>query len=108
MTKEKFTPGEWHIWKDNSTIPFIFDKDGYAIACMCGKQKDYSVISCLEDYLEPEKVQANAHLIAAAPEMYALLKMISAPTTFMGAKTDEVLRTAIEAVLKKARGEENE
>ena len=100
MSNEKFTQGEWHIWKDKSTIPFIFGKDGYAIACMCGKQKDYSVIGCLDDYLEPEKVLANAYLIAAAPEMYECI---------CDALTDlqmlDGMRNHFEAVLKKARGQ---
>ena len=51
------------------------------------------------------KDDAESNLYATVPEMYALLKMIADPTTFMGAQTCEELRTAIEAVLKKARGE---
>lgn len=51
------------------------------------------------------KDDAESNLYAAASEMYTLLKMIADPTTFMGTQTCEELRTAIEAVLKKARGE---
>ena len=107
MSTEKFTPGEWHIWKDNSTIPFIFDKNGYAVACMCGKQHDdRKTISSIEDYLYPEEVKANAALIAAAPKMYALLSVIISPTAMMSKQfRDQNLRTAIESVLREARGE---
>lgn len=42
----------------------------------------------------------------AQAKMYALLKMISDPTTFMGAQTNETLRTVIENILTKARGED--
>ena len=64
---------------------------------------DYQLAVEVKRRMKREKAYAN--LFAAAPVMYALLKMIADPPTFMGAKTCEELRTAIEAVLKKARGE---
>ena len=96
MSEEKFTLGNWKV-SDQREIPnmnydySIVDDGGWYIA---------HIENC-----SLEEQEANAHLIAAAPVMYALLKMIADPATFMGAKTCEELRTAIEAVLKKARGE---
>lgn len=93
---EKFTPGNWKV-SDQREIPnmdydySIVDDGGWYIA---------HIENC-----SLKEQEANAHLIAAAPEMYALLKTIADPATFMGAQTNEALRTAIEVVLKKARGE---
>lgn len=107
MSNEKFTQGEWHIWKDNSTIPFIFGEDGDAVALMCGKQHyDFKTISRIDDYIEPEKVLSNAHLIAAAPEMYhALVDLVGKcrPGWREVNVSDETIEKALKA-LKKARG----
>lgn len=91
---EKFTQGEWD-W-------FISDNgDGFPII--------YSGDTDIAEVYLPngnsEQMLNNAALIAAAPEMYAMLKLMTEPT-FMGATIPQYLRTAIEAVLKKARGEE--
>lgn len=97
MKCEKFTPGEWvHcILGGEGGYPFVFEnKTGEGIASVFIQQGN------------TEKAIANAALIAAAPAMYALLKMISDPATFMGAQTNQSLRAAIENILTKARGEE--
>ena len=100
MSEEKFTPGKWEI-EERSAHSGSYSMYGFSIMtnkhriCMCQTDDDRNI----------PQMKANAHLISAAPEMYALLKMIADPTTFMGAQTCEELRTAINAVLKKARGE---
>ena len=102
MSNEKFTPGEWRR-------AFNMSRNGKTVRGLspCRIESGNGVVIA---FTVPQKSRqeqiANTNLIAAAPEMYALLKMIADPTTFMGAKTDEVLRTAIESVLKKARGEQ--
>lgn len=75
--KEKFTPGPWILgWKKNPLLfPFIWQENGFAVAKVCGKpsaklENTTIPVACLSDYSEPEKVLANANLIAAAPEMY--------------------------------------
>jgi hypothetical protein len=69
---------------------------------MCGKQHDdWKPIGCIEDYLFPEEVQANAYLIAAAPEMYECIC-----DALSDLQMSEGMRSHFEAVLKKARGEE--
>lgn len=81
MSKEKFTQGPWKAdWKEHPILfPFIWQENGYAIAKMCGKPNEQLAgttipVGSLADYAEPEKVLANAALIAAAPELYYALK----------------------------------
>ena len=116
MNTEKFTQGEWHIWEDSLGFPFIFDEDGKAIASMCGKVKNVKKPIChIEDFVFPERVLANASLIAAAPEMYDCLKKTESdlltifnPNISQQAKGRlvEIIIENINSVLKKARGEE--
>jgi hypothetical protein len=58
---------------------------------------------------EPQKAnqRANAHLIAAAPDMYELLSDIIAPPAYAMNSMDrlEAIRDAARDVLAKARGE---
>lgn len=101
MTTEKFTPGEWRVTY-HSRMRHV--KDWYEIYSIYGAKK-IAVVDFSDDS-DGKTEEANASLIEAAPEMYAVLKMIADTTTFMGSKTDETLRIAIDAILKKARGEE--
>lgn len=100
---EKFTPGEWKI-EERQAHCKGFELYGFAILtetkriCMC--QTD-----------DPENIpqmQANAALIAAAPEMYRVLSGIclekSAQICKYAPESCKVCR--ISKALKKARGEE--
>ena len=115
MSREKFTPGPWHAdWSGAAVLfPFVWKRGGYAIAKMCGKPKhpDFDVAS-ERDLADPEKVKANAALIAAAPEMYAvlqhyvdLLEQANSGNRTAECKLFEDI-ALIEQVLKKALGEE--
>lgn len=113
MREEKFTPGPWEVgWEKNPLLfPFIWQENGFAIAKMCGKPIERLAdtadpVACLSDLAEPEKVLANAKLIAAAPEMYEALKRHCALCMMMHPDCDgcEICDTG--KVLKKARGEE--
>ena len=102
MSEEKFTPGKLiacESYADNGTLSHydFVDENGDIIGMFCDED------ALIKRRMKREKAYAN--LFAAAPVMYALLKMIADPTTFMGAQTNKALLTAIEAVLKKARGE---
>jgi hypothetical protein len=95
---EKFTQGEW----------FVEDWQG-----VTNVDHDYSIIAGTGEYIAHiencnlGEQEANANLIRTAPEMYALLSIILSPTAMMSQQfRGEGLRTAIENVLKKARGEE--
>lgn len=82
----KFTKGPWHT-------------NGAFIGGPLSSEGD-DIVSSLR-YRGDEETNANAHLIAAAPEMYeALNNIINDCSGFM----DEYLEPAIEA-LAKARGE---
>ncbi len=106
MSNEKFTPGEWHKWEHSLMFPFIFDEYGYAVAQMCGKVKNVRLpVHDIEDFVFPERVLANAALIAAAPEMYRMLEQ----QCFLCKLKDHEIECdfcEINKVLKKVRGEE--
>ena len=91
MSTEKFTQGEWVTRPGNTTV---LDKKSTPIA----------MVYRAEYYRSKEESFANAALIKAAPVMYNLLKLMTEPT-FMSAMIPQELRTAIEQVLKIARGE---
>ena len=91
----KFTPGPWERAKNKSrggsgkvrglSISRVVDSNGFAVAFMYPRRRQV----------------ANLQLIAAAPEMYALLKQLHGVLAKVPLLQDE-----IEKVLKKARGEE--
>lgn len=92
--REKFTPGPWFC----TCI-------GHVKECMGDPPKTVATIPgfCSEVKIDgiTEK-QANADLIAAAPEMYSLLKeMLSSDRCDIA-----YFKISVENVLKKARGEE--
>ena len=99
---EKFTPGEWVVEEHELAV------GNYAMVGFRIRTDSKIICAAQSNELKNKpEMQANAHLIAAAPEMYALLSIMVSPTIMMSEnlRNDE-LRTAIEAVLKKARGEE--
>ena len=98
MSEPKFTNGPWFkkgkrvFWqKPDRSLP----KDNLfnGLVCICATTEDNpsEVI---------EEAHANAELIAAAPEMYVLLEDL------LGKFRNDEFAPQIEAVLKKARGEE--
>jgi hypothetical protein len=78
MTDIKFTPGPWRA-------------DGYCVSR--DSEKWQRVADCME--------VADARLIAAAPELYAALKLAQ---TIIGHPDDDASKLIVE-VLAKARGE---
>ena len=86
---EKFTQGEWQFAQRNAheiTTTFVGVKIG----------NEYIDIGFYND----GKDRANAHLIAAAPDMYRVLKKLSQPYG-----REDVSDEEIETVLAKADGE---
>lgn len=102
---EKFTPGEWHIEDFDSweiAGKFVVGEDNEPIAKVYNqynKIPDFGSLYRLKE--SKERMQANAALLAAAPQMYECV---------CDALTDlempEGMRNHFESVLKKARGEE--
>ncbi|AUS01382.1 hypothetical protein NVP1284A_55 [Vibrio phage 1.284.A._10N.286.55.A5] len=91
MSETKFTKGEWVVdYDNNSSCEWYYT----------GPAKvEYSYRASAIEYSE---ALANAHLIAAAPEMYELLDSLYVHLDFIG---DERYKNNIKNLLAKARGE---
>lgn len=90
MNNPQFTSGPWHVSENQPTVV---------------GNKEKAVCKCEIDWdLGANERKANASLIAAAPEMYALL--LDIVTDYQCMPNPAVMADKIEAVLKKARGEE--
>ena len=95
MSEAKFTIGEWNVnYKGYST----------GVGVVCGGKE---IHWCIET---PETI-ANAHLIASAPEMYAmledlseLLEALSHEDTYLYNKA-KIASDNVDELLAKARGE---
>lgn len=95
---EKFTQGVWHRGIDaEDKRPYIF----------CGDSSPEIIADVFVPNQSIEQAKANAALIATAPKMYRMLKYLADGIRWGGLQhTDRSLAAEIEAVLKKARGEE--
>ena len=88
MSNEKFTQGEWLVIKDADLMDkIITTKD---------RISNLKPPICCIDTLLTESI-ANAHLIAAAPDMYRMLKNIEEDSSQVNVIT-------IRRLLAKARG----
>lgn len=65
MSEAKFTKGEWLAWDER--VGIIDESDSQANGMMME-------VAYIEKYDFPDEYMANAHLIAAAPEMYKEIK----------------------------------
>lgn len=102
---EKFTKEPWEI----SNMSGVDAMDNYTVCFHIGVSSTGEMIADIQsdNKADYERVRANAYLIKAAPKMYALLSMMVSPTIMMSqTMRNDDLRTAIESVLRKARGEE--
>ena len=102
----KFTSGKWEVLikspgKDIDNIVRMnrVTKNKYDAV-------PYACIGGFPDTDPKEEIEANAHLIAAAPDMYALLDELSAFLSFK-VKDDTLkgLKLNVDTLLSKARGE---
>ena len=105
MSKTEFTPGPWvssagHIYKTG--------KDGANIAAVSEPRAETHVgyTPVRLGSKDADEAFANAHLIAAAPELYEALDEL---TNYSGgasnALEDPYVMERVEAALSKARGE---
>ena len=95
MSEPKFTKGEWSLFngKDVGVID-TSDTQSYGMV---------NVVVYIELYDFPkEEVNANAHLIAAAPEIYSMLVQLQTEGGLGIARHRQIDR-----LLAKARGEHN-
>ena len=91
MKPVRFTNGKWRVLEgldhnDNLTVA-VEGGERTVCECVCADSED----------------RANAHLIAAAPDLYSLLEE-ALPFIGWGSKPDGLIEQ-IEAALAKARGE---
>ena len=115
MSDEKFTPGEWtvHLGIMDPTFVYVGKEDDYVdgetpVICELhhGIKKRHPNTHCMD--FDHTEINANAALIAAAPEMYAALVDLvgkSRPGWQEVNVCTETINNALKA-LKKARGEE--
>ena len=106
MSEAKFTKGEWKVTKVQERL-FRVDSE-------CGEVAKTIRWNGSESHKYNNEVEANAHLIAAAPEMYNLLKECK---EVLGGTYDvndwpangetccDYMMRDIEKLLAKARGE---
>jgi hypothetical protein len=101
MSETKFTPGPWRLADHSYTFIISKPGDGYITRDVC--RMDASTMSAFQQ-------KANAHLIAAAPELYEALEELHAqqngpPLEKYKTRWEKAMRKT-EAALAKARGEE--
>ena len=100
MSETKFTPGKW-VSKDGMSV--IVEGSGAYV----GYPPKQGAIASLFDgeYIENAN-RADAHLIAAAPELYeALWNMVALAEPYMRDEVQEIGLLEARAALAKARGE---
>ena len=107
-TKPKFTPGPWRICNDGGTVNYreLVIRDRPPINSIKQLPADICCCTgCLNNACERE---ANAALIAAAPEMYELLDRIRGrlESCKLEQSIDVETEREIRQLLAKARGEE--
>lgn len=113
MSDTKFTPGPWHWnrdeWHDGYTG--LFDKNDnpvlYPQRCNEGDDGD-AWFGIDEDYYGEDALKlSDANLIAAAPEMDAMLEKITNEAGYFEYRTGKTVtwREEADKILAKARGE---
>jgi hypothetical protein len=106
MNKTKFTPGPWVlVVQDDSDIAnTIFAVSQLKDGRIAAEDWDYNICSI---GLDQKNVEANARLIAAAPDLYEALEDLSINDFGSNGWTNSMDRIAIRAraALAKARGE---
>jgi len=99
--KEKFTQGKWSVV--NKNVDYVKNT-----VILHGKPGKYDAAGGCMDI--DARTEANAHLIAAAPKMYRMLKSVSETLLALDKHTHplielDALSSSIDALLAEARGE---
>lgn len=107
MNKTEFTPGPYNAVIEDHPM---WDSGEYYTSFCIEAEKEGKKITFAELFTfhdNDDETEATTHLLAAAPDMYALLDMMQ---TFLEVSGDENTRiaflTTVRKVLAKARGEE--
>ena len=95
MSASDHTPGPWQLHKSDDTL--VIGTDGREVAEACG---DYT------EEAEWPRMEANARLIAAAPELLAALKRAESHFGMLPSGMDEPgsVMAEIRAAIAKAEG----
>ena len=91
MSEDKFTPGPWSAPDKGKLRGAVVAKDGEMVCDPSGAGR------------HEDEAEANARLIAAAPEMYYILDIIDTYHALKGVNSR--WERTISQLLKKARGE---
>ena len=94
----KWTPGPWRVG-NRFTLSGVYAANGDLVANTHGATRNYDVEALVE------RQGANAHLIAAAPDLYAALEAMTARMSLYSGHHDDALTAMGKAALAKARGE---
>ncbi len=96
----KFTPGQWEVYTNTAGA---IEVKPHGASCGVRDNGEYLCVSIStegEDCTRNDKTKANAHLIAAAPELYEALQELERTVRKMGLDVSKA-----STVLAKARGE---
>jgi hypothetical protein len=104
MNTEKFTPGKWRA---EITCHEFCDTGDYISDFGIVTEENIGIAQCFyNSVVNEEEAEANCHLIAAAPEMYRMLRRIYERLIYLHGNKGAIGLEEIKNVLKKARGEE--
>lgn len=95
----KYTQGPWNIDETEDTL---FLRAAGKLDAIVAQVELNSEICSTADEVEPNQQRANAHLLAAAPDMYEILKTLSLVVAANGQQT--LLLADLNRVLAKANG----
>lgn len=101
----KFTKGPWMVWKDGV---YAVNKGTVATPItLTGYRGTICMMDDLDEEIPERQQKANAHLIAAAPDLLASLKELLQDKYEAKVLTDEdgEMLSRAEAAIAKARGE---
>lgn len=86
------TPGPWHVGTGKATT-IVYAADGYAVANATTYHGRHD-----------QPAEANAALIAAAPDMLTALQMVDRWASGYGTATQSEMRQWVRAAIAKAEG----
>ena len=103
----EYTPGPWRVSDGDSFSggSDVSEPPEYEYIVLA-ERKTPSVIASFWDFDWGDEAQANARLIAAAPDLLEALEMVRDADNDNGRKIPSLARAKIDAAIAKARGEQ--